>query len=65
MHLLVNHINGIIIASSTKFRKGYFLYDYLEIKRRKLERNSKQEISRLNDLLYRLNDMIRRLNDIK
>ena len=31
-----------------------------EIETRKLERKSKQQISRLNDLLYRLNDEIRR-----
>ena len=31
-----------------------------EIETRKLERKSKQQISRLNDLLYRLNDIISR-----
>ena len=36
-----------------------------EIETRKLERKSKQKISRLIDLLYRLNDIISRLNDIK
>ena len=29
-----------------------------EVETRKLERKSKQQISRLNDLLYRLNDII-------
>ena len=36
-----------------------------EIETRKLERNSKQQISRLNDLLYLLNDIISRNIDIK
>ena len=31
-----------------------------EIETRKLEQKSKQQISRLNDLLYRLNDIISR-----
>ena len=31
-----------------------------EIETRKLERKSKQQISRLNDILYRLNDIISR-----
>ena len=31
-----------------------------EIEKRKLERKSKQQISRVNDLLYRLNDIISR-----
>ena len=31
-----------------------------EIETRKLERKSKQQMSRLNDLLYRLNDTISR-----
>ena len=30
---------------------------------RKLERKSKQQISRINDLFYRLNDIISRYND--
>ena len=42
----------------TEPRIGHFLSDiYQEIETRKLERKSKQQISRLNDLLYRLNDM--------
>ena len=36
-----------------------------EIETRKLERKSKQKISRLIDLLYRLNDIISSENDIK
>ena len=35
-----------------------------EIETRKLERKSKQKISRLIDFLYRLNDIISRENDI-
>ena len=36
-----------------------------EIETRKLERKSKQQISRLNDLSYRLNDIISFLIDMK
>ena len=36
-----------------------------EIETRKLERKSKQQISRLNDLFCRLNDIICRLTDTK
>ena len=41
------------------------LFIRIEIKARKLERKSKQQISRLNDIRYRLNDISSSLNDIK
>ena len=46
---------------STEHLKGHFLSDNYQkkiIETRKLERKSKQQISRLNDLLYGLNDII-------
>ena len=50
------------ILLRTETRQGHFFPIFIrkEIKTRKLERKSKQQISRLNDLLYRLNDLISR-----
>ena len=46
----------------TEPRKGisFPIFIRKEIETRKLERESKQQISSLNDLLYRLNDIISR-----
>ena len=51
------HLSRAKVLCCTEPREGHFLSD---IETRKLERKSKQKISRLNDLLYRFNKSLNR-----
>ena len=59
------YIDNIIFIRNPRRDISFPIFIRKEIETRKLERKTKQKISRSIDLLYRLNDIIGRLNDIK
>ena len=56
----VNNISSFVVVRNPGRDISFPIFIRKEIETRKLERKSKQKISRLIDLLYRLNDIISR-----